>query len=124
MSKATQALRDFLTASPSVVFPYEVLELLGPVEAENTKLREELAKWERLAAGIDIPEYPVTQFEPKDLERENEKLRDMVRDMWNGMCARAECRHCEHYELRDRQRFVGECEFHRRMRELGIEVKK
>ena len=43
---------------------------------ENAKLRDELAKWERLAAGIDLPEYPITEFKPKDLERENAKLRE------------------------------------------------
>jgi FtsZ-binding cell division protein ZapB len=48
------------------------------LKAENAKLREEIAKWERLAAGIDLPEYPVTQFKPKDLERENAKLRELV----------------------------------------------
>lgn len=52
-------------------------EKVATLEAENAKLREELAKWERLAAGIDLPEYPVTQFKPKDLERENEKLRKL-----------------------------------------------
>lgn len=57
-----------------------------------------------------------------EVEDKNDKLRELVRDMWNGMCARAECRHCEHYELKDGQRFVGECEFHRRMCEFGIEV--
>ena len=51
---------------------------IGALKAENAKLREEIAKWERLAAGIDLPEYPVTQFEPKDLERENAKLRELV----------------------------------------------
>ena len=48
------------------------------LEDENAKLREELAKWERLADGIDLPEYPVTQFKPKDLERENAKLRELA----------------------------------------------
>jgi len=40
MSDATKAMHDFLTKSPSVVFPDEVLELFDPVEAENRKLRE------------------------------------------------------------------------------------
>ena len=44
MSKAMQALKDFLTASPSVVYPDEVLELLRPVEHENEKLRNLVAK--------------------------------------------------------------------------------
>lgn len=49
--------------------------------AENAKLRDELAKWERLADGIDLPEYPVAQFVPKDLERENAKLRELVDEL-------------------------------------------
>lgn len=39
-------------------------------------LEDELAKWERLTAGIELPEYPITQFQPKDLERENKRLRE------------------------------------------------
>ena len=83
------------------------------VDVENAKLRDELAKWEQLTDGIDLPEYPVTQFVPKDLERENAKLRELVRDMWHeGMC---ECGS------------LGKCaaciyEYPTRMRELGIEV--
>ena len=38
MSDATKRMRDFLTKSPSVVFPDEVLELFIPVEEENAKL--------------------------------------------------------------------------------------
>lgn len=51
-----------------------VKEVIESLETENAKLREELAKWEQLTAGIDLPEYPVTQFKPKDLERKNAKL--------------------------------------------------
>lgn len=54
------------------------------LEAENARLREELAQWERLTAGIELPEYPITQFQPKDLERENAKLRELVRELWEG----------------------------------------
>ena len=43
-------------------------------------LEDELAKWERLTAGIELPEYPITQFQPKDLERENAKLRELCID--------------------------------------------
>ena len=49
---------------------------IDQLQAENAKLQEELSKWERLTAGIDLPEYPVTQFKPKDLERENVELQD------------------------------------------------
>lgn len=34
------------------------------LEAENAKLREELELWHRLTAGIELPEYPMTQFQP------------------------------------------------------------
>ena len=48
-----------------------------------------------------------------ELEAENKKLRELMRDMWhNGMC---EC---------DERGTCAECEYHfpKRMRELGIEV--
>lgn len=54
------------------------------LQAENAKLRDELDQWHRLTAGIELPEYPITEFKPKDLERENAKLqeeRDMYRDL-------------------------------------------
>ena len=60
-----------------------------------------------------------------DLEAENAMLRELVRDMFDGMCGRGpDCRGCGHYELHEGQRFVGECEYHRRIRELGIEVRQ
>jgi hypothetical protein len=52
MSNAVQALKDFLTVSPSVVFPDEVLELLGPVEDENAKLLNEVANMYREMQGV------------------------------------------------------------------------
>ena len=48
-------------------------------------LEDELAKWERLTAGIQLPEYPITQFQPKDLERENVLLRTSVSQMYRDM---------------------------------------
>jgi hypothetical protein len=41
-------------------------------------LEDELAKWERLTAGIELPEYPISEFQPKDIERENAKLRKLL----------------------------------------------
>ena len=84
-------------------------ELIDRLKAENAKLREDLSKWERLAAGIDLPEYPVTQFKPKDLERENAKLRELVRDMWPSYCwantgDEAFLTHEHDVEIRDRIR--------------------
>ena len=40
MTDAIKALRDYLSKSPSVVYPQDVLEYLPAIEAENTKLRE------------------------------------------------------------------------------------
>ena len=55
----------------------------------------------------------ITARHVAELERENAKLRELVRDMWHdGMC---EC---------DERGACAECEYHflDRMRELGIEV--
>lgn len=40
MSYAIKDLKDFLTKSPSVVFPDEVLGYVDAIEAENDKMRE------------------------------------------------------------------------------------
>ncbi len=48
---------------------------------ENDKLRKELEQWRRLTANIALTEYPACEFQPKDLERENDALRELVRDM-------------------------------------------
>lgn len=50
MNDATKAMRDFLTKSPSVVFPDEVMEMFIPVEKENERLCElikKVWKWEK-----------------------------------------------------------------------------
>lgn len=36
---------------------------------ENARLLQEIEQWEWLTKNIDLPEYPITQFVPKDLER-------------------------------------------------------
>lgn len=43
MSAAIKELHDFLSISPSVVYPQDVLEFLPAIEAENAKLRELVA---------------------------------------------------------------------------------
>ena len=57
--------------------------------------------------------YIEAEREVDELETENAKLRELVRDMWHdGMC---EC---------DERGACAECEYHYtdRMRELGVEV--
>ena len=104
-----EVVRDMLNAY--------VLEL----EAENARLRDELAKWERLTDGIDLPEYPVVQFAPKDLERENDRLRELVSIL--AHCAADNG--CDSCPINGGCARVGEldlCETaHERMRELGVE---
>jgi chromosome segregation ATPase len=102
------------------------------LEAENAKLRDELAKWERLADGIDLPEYPVTQFKPKDLERENAKLRELCEDMnkvahmlceaWEGSCSKEAEGMSLHAvcPIGDTSELCVFGKLHDRMRELGI----
>jgi hypothetical protein len=48
-------------------------------------LENELANWEKLTAGVELPEYPITQFHPKDLERENAKLHTQLADVTESM---------------------------------------
>ena len=57
--------------------------------------------------------YCQAEHDLKQLQAENTKLRELVRDMWNeGMC---EC---------DERGACAECEYHYtdRMRELGVDV--
>ena len=56
------------------------------------------------------------------IDEENAKLRELVRDMWRGMCNSysRNCFACKHYPRTASQKC--ECEFRTRMRELGIEV--
>lgn len=91
----------------------------GQLKYENAKLREEVEQWHRLTAGIELPEYPITEFKPKDLERENAKLRELLLHMYTCMGnvdadGNHECFLCE-YE-------GAECDFAVRMRGLGIEA--
>lgn len=81
------------------------------LQAENAKLRDELDKWERLTANIEIPSYPITEFRPKDLERENDKLRKLAKKLkaCNSSCGRC-------IEL------YGVCEHETELRELRVEV--
>ena len=51
---------------------------VADLKDENAKMRNELDQWERLTANIELPEYPIAEFQPKDLERENAKLRELV----------------------------------------------
>lgn len=101
------------------------MERRKELEDESAKLRDELAKWEQLVVGIDLPEYPVTQFKPKDLERENAKLSELakaVRDFLGDInCDGCQYRHdCDDNNIM----FCGDdLSYHafQTIRELGIE---
>lgn len=60
----------------------KLVNLCMKYKAENEKLREEIEQWERLTKGVELPDYPITEFQPKDVERENAKLRELITDMW------------------------------------------
>lgn len=85
---------------------------LRRLQAENAKLREELEQWHRLTAGIELPEYPITEFKPKDLERENAKLRELVRAAWKCIHSGLSCSDC--------RTIAGGCTLKTAMRELGV----
>lgn len=67
MSEATQKVRDFLTKSPSVVYPDDVLELFEQVEYENVKLRELVIALQNCRDGRCDGECPM--FTPADNNR-------------------------------------------------------
>ena len=99
-------------------------------------LEDELAKWERLTAGIQLPEYPITQFQPKDLERENVLLRTFVDQMYRDMQGVLDMSTDTVFvdsigTLRDKMDWymrvmsdlgMPPADYESRMRELGIEV--
>ena len=91
----------------------EMLDALEVLESENAKLRDELDQWHRLTAGIELPEYPITEFKPKDLERENAKLHELVRDVWHLFTEHGAVNPCD-LPVVDAVRD--------RMHELGIDV--
>ena len=80
-------------------------------EEEAERLRQELAQWERLMANVELPEYPVTQFVPKDLERENAKLRELVRLLLYGL----------DHDAEPADALVWSDEVNRLVKELGVE---
>lgn len=93
------------------------------LEKQNARLQEELSKWERLTAGIDLPEYPVTQFKPKDLERENANLRKQLRDVYVAHRYGLDCTECPWYDECDTEGgcpWLGILRDH--LHELGIET--
>ena len=67
MTDAIKALRDYLSKSPSVVYPQDVLEYLPAIEAENAKLRELCADIYEMA----YHEYP-SAFEATFADRMRE----------------------------------------------------
>ena len=116
MSGWEQRNADFCNAQTNAQMAYiEAEREVDRLQAENAKLREELDQWHSLTAGIELPEYPITEFQPKDLERENAKLRELVRDMWEFECGPNSGANsaAEWAEIADA--------LHDRMRELGVD---
>lgn len=62
-----------------VVNPFSERPQVFVPKSECDELRKELDQWHKLVANIELPEYPICEFHPKDLERENAKLRELVR---------------------------------------------
>lgn len=92
----------------------QVSNRLTELEAENAKLREELAdvpKCEACEAMLDCDEClhaNSSQKERRRLKAENSKLRELVRDLyWQLLSA---------YDPKELDEFID------RMRELGVEV--
>ena len=94
-----------------------VNENLNELLAENAKLKQEIERWHRLTAGIELPEYPITEFKPKDIERENAKLRELLRDM-----LMSPQEYCEKYGIEYEGWSSADDHIDDRMQELGIEV--
>jgi len=116
MSDAIKALRDYLSKSPSVVYPQDVLEYLPAIEAENAKLRERCAK--TLEVG--------TRWMAKAarFESENTKLQELCR-LYGEYISQDRCEGCV-YKMRCNNGFIDECwqrsEIRDLARELGVEA--
>lgn len=77
MSKAIQDLKDFLSKSPSVVFPDEVLEYVDAIEAENEKLLAE-RNYLFMNSNPTACELRRVRAEWKRDRKENAKLRELL----------------------------------------------
>ena len=91
-------------------------------------LSENLRAWKKNLTTRTPAEYVLTlrsdincfADEAERIESENERLRDLVRELWISCpIGEDDCRECEHNMPNDG---LG-CELYVRMRELGIEVK-
>mgnify|MGYP007012562596 CR=1 FL=1 len=121
MSEATQRVRDFLTKSPSVVYPDDVLGLFEQVELENAKLREyahslELDNIRLSSDNCDL----LGEFET--MSSVNADLRELVRALdWCTENADLIGK-CDQCPLQQSDELTPECEV--RMRELGLETEE
>lgn len=102
MSNPISDLRDFLSESPSVVFPQDVLEYLPAIEAENAKLR---AREKSLSLRLILR------------EDENDKLRELTQQMFALIANHEETGYMDGELGRQIVNAVYE-----RMKELGIEA--
>ena len=94
----------------------------GECAEEHKQLADWLRELKRARMKIDLLKILRDGFkaDAQKYKAENEKLRELVRDMWHdGMCDCDEFRACAHGEYH-----CAECEYHYpdRMHELGIEI--
>lgn len=96
--------------------------------AENAKLRKELGMLQE-GYGSMSREHSQTIVELSDALTENDRLRELVRDMWSVMwaCSEQRCRHRDKncYRVRGNGGDIcasESCWYENRMRELGVEV--
>lgn len=76
MYEFNSRMAERITDDPDV---HSLAAYVEKIERTNAELHKELEQWHKLTENIELPEYPLTEFQPKDLERENAKLREKVK---------------------------------------------
>ncbi len=93
-------------------------EVADGLKAENAKLREERDMYRDLVGMMDHPDLNM------QLQAENAKLRELVRDMARAWwaCDNERCPHGSSCDAAVSEGKLNDCEMERRMAELGVEV--
>ena len=112
MSDAIKALRDYLSKSPSMIYPQDVLEYLPAIEQEFESEHALVVTLQR--DGELLRESSIK------LRKDNAKLREHANEFWSLLkgedegCPLAICPHM--FEC------GGWCVYEDELRELGVEV--